>query len=161
MRELQKQCPSTDPTGKALTCCNSLPACETFSLQEKIMLFVDSPPNRNIFTWIVWRALYVKTWILTQKWPDHLLLMTSYLVTIVTDHHQTCFRTRSLLSKQTFPIELLRESGRDSQKKYGRVRGGGGGGGGRELKSRGSANLRSGVFFLSRKGGKKDSLIAG
>ena len=30
-----------------------------------------------------------KTCIYTQKWLDHLLLMTSYLVTIVTDHHQT------------------------------------------------------------------------
>ena len=28
-----------------------------------------------------------KTCIFTQKWLDHLLLMTSYLVTIVTDHH--------------------------------------------------------------------------
>ena len=28
-----------------------------------------------------------KTCIFTQKWHDQLLLMTSYLVTIVTDHH--------------------------------------------------------------------------
>ena len=28
-----------------------------------------------------------KTFIFTQKWLDHLLLMTSYLVTIVTDYH--------------------------------------------------------------------------
>ena len=27
--------------------------------------------------------------IFTQKWLDHLLLMTSYLVTIVIDHHLT------------------------------------------------------------------------
>ena len=28
-----------------------------------------------------------KTWTFTQEWLDYLLLMTSYLVTIVTDHH--------------------------------------------------------------------------
>ena len=28
----------------------------------------------------------------TQKWLDHLLLMTSYLVTIATDSHQTCVK---------------------------------------------------------------------
>ena len=28
-----------------------------------------------------------KTCIFTQKWLDYLLLMTSYLVTIETDHH--------------------------------------------------------------------------
>ena len=28
-----------------------------------------------------------KTFIFTQKWLDHLLLMTSYLVTVATDHH--------------------------------------------------------------------------
>ena len=28
-----------------------------------------------------------KTFNFTQKWLDHLLLMTSYLVTLETDHH--------------------------------------------------------------------------
>ena len=28
-----------------------------------------------------------KTFNFTQKWRDHLLLMTSYIVTIETDHH--------------------------------------------------------------------------
>ena len=30
-----------------------------------------------------------KTYTFTLKWLDHLLLMTSFLVTIVTDHHKT------------------------------------------------------------------------
>ena len=33
-----------------------------------------------------------KTCIFTQKWLDHLLLMTSYLVSIATDHHLTCLK---------------------------------------------------------------------
>ena len=33
-----------------------------------------------------------KTCIFTQKRLDHLLLMTSYLVTIATGHHYTCLR---------------------------------------------------------------------
>ena len=33
-----------------------------------------------------------KKHIFLQKWLDHLLLMTSYLVTIVTDSHQTCVK---------------------------------------------------------------------
>ena len=33
-----------------------------------------------------------KTCIFTQKWLDHLLLMTSYLLSIVTDHLQTCLK---------------------------------------------------------------------
>ena len=33
-----------------------------------------------------------KTCIFTQKWLDHLLLMTSYLVTIASDHHLTCLK---------------------------------------------------------------------
>ena len=32
---------------------------------------------------------FKKTCIFTQKWLDHLLFMTSYLVTIATDHHGT------------------------------------------------------------------------
>ena len=40
------------------------------------------------FTFIV-ETLIKKTYIFTQKWPDHLLLMTSYVVTIATDHPQT------------------------------------------------------------------------
>ena len=36
-----------------------------------------------------------KTCIFTQKWVYHLLLMTSYLVTIVTDHHQTFLKMRA------------------------------------------------------------------
>ena len=34
-RELQKQCPPTVPTGKAVTCCNFLPACEKSFLVRK------------------------------------------------------------------------------------------------------------------------------
>ena len=34
-RQLQKQCPPTVPTGKALTCCNFLPACEKSFLIRK------------------------------------------------------------------------------------------------------------------------------
>jgi len=33
-----------------------------------------------------------KTHSFTQKWLDHLLLMTSYLVTIAADSHQTCIK---------------------------------------------------------------------
>ena len=40
------------------------------------------------FTFIV-ETLVQKTCIFTQKWPDHLLLMTSYVVTIATDHPQS------------------------------------------------------------------------
>ena len=38
-----------------------------------------------------------KTCIFPQKWLDHLLLMTSYLVTICieTDHHSTCLKMRA------------------------------------------------------------------
>ena len=36
-----------------------------------------------------------KTSIFTQKWLDYLLLMTSYLVSIVTDHLQTCVKMRA------------------------------------------------------------------
>ena len=32
------------------------------------------------------------TRVFTQKWLDHPLFMTSYLVTIVTDHHSKCLR---------------------------------------------------------------------
>ena len=35
-----------------------------------------------------------KTCIFTQKKVDQLLLMTSYLVTVATDHHYTCLRMR-------------------------------------------------------------------
>ena len=34
-RELRKQCPPTVPTGKAVTCCNFLPACEKSFLVRK------------------------------------------------------------------------------------------------------------------------------
>ena len=40
------------------------------------------------FIFIV-ETLVKKTCIFTQKWPDHLLLMTSYVITIATDHPQT------------------------------------------------------------------------
>ena len=36
-----------------------------------------------------------KICILTQKWLDHLLLMTSYLVNILTGHHWTCVKMRA------------------------------------------------------------------
>ena len=35
MRNLQKRCPPTVPTRKALSCCNSLPACEASFLTRK------------------------------------------------------------------------------------------------------------------------------
>ena len=54
------------------------------------------------FTFIVERSLK-KTCIFTQKWLDHLLLMTSYLVTIATDHH--CARGMN--------EQLLKTSGAD------------------------------------------------
>ena len=44
------------------------------------------------FSFIVEKKLKKKTCIFTQKWLDHLLLMTSYLVTIATDHHLTCLQ---------------------------------------------------------------------
>ena len=47
-----------------------------------------------------------KTCVFTQKWLDHLLLMTSYLVSIVTDHLQTCLKMH-VGDKQT-AIENLR-----------------------------------------------------
>ena len=36
-----------------------------------------------------WKKWKKKTCNFTQKWLDHLLLMTSYIVTIETDHHWT------------------------------------------------------------------------
>ena len=36
-----------------------------------------------------------KTCIFTQKWLYHLLLMTSHLVAIKTDHHQSCLKIRA------------------------------------------------------------------
>ena len=44
----------------------------------------------TIFSFIVKKVK--KTCIFTQKWLDHLLLMTSYLVTIETDNHLTCLK---------------------------------------------------------------------
>ena len=41
---------------------------------------------------------FKKTCIFTQKWLDHLLFMTSYLVTIATDHHGTC---RKMCARET------------------------------------------------------------
>ena len=35
LQDLQKQCPPTVPTRKALTCCNSIPACEKSFLTRK------------------------------------------------------------------------------------------------------------------------------
>ena len=37
-----------------------------------------------------WRGKWKKTCVFTHKWLDHLLLMTSYLITIVTDHRLSC-----------------------------------------------------------------------
>jgi len=53
------------------------------------------------FTFIVEKV--EKTCTFTQKWLDHLLLMTSYLVTIATDHH--CARGMN--------EQLLKTSGAD------------------------------------------------
>ena len=39
------------------------------------------------------------TCIFNQTWLDHLLLMTSYLVTIVTDHHLTCVRRLNIFCR--------------------------------------------------------------
>ena len=36
-----------------------------------------------------------KTFIFTQKWLDHLLLMTSFLVTTETDHHKIWLKMRA------------------------------------------------------------------
>ena len=36
-----------------------------------------------------------KTCIFTQKWLDHMLLLASYLETMVTDHHLTCLKMRA------------------------------------------------------------------
>ena len=41
-----------------------------------------------------------KTFIFTQKWLDHQLLITSYLVTIATEHHWFCLKMRAR-DKQT------------------------------------------------------------
>ena len=60
-----------------------------------------------------------KTCIFTQKRLDHLLLMTSYLVTIATGHHYTCLRMGDreqlletsgvdLLSSRPFPLPFVR-----------------------------------------------------
>ena len=42
------------------------------------------------FTFIVERSW--KTCVFTQNWLDHLLLMTSYLVIIATQHHLICLK---------------------------------------------------------------------
>ena len=42
----------------------------------------------------------------TEKWVDHMLVMTSYLVNIVTDHHQTCLKM--CLRDKTTTTENLR-----------------------------------------------------
>ena len=49
-----------------------------------------------------------KTCIFTQKWLEHWLLMTSYLVTIATGHHWTCLKMCAGMNKQ-----LLKTSGAD------------------------------------------------
>ena len=54
-----------------------------------------------------WKKLK-KTCIFTQKWLDHLLLMTSYLVTIATDHHLLVSKCARGMNEQ-----LLKTSGTD------------------------------------------------
>ena len=69
-----------------------------------------------------WKKL-IKTCTFTQKWLDHLLLMTSYLVTIATDNHWT--RVRGMNE------QLLKTPGADvlsSRKKLRKTLWGGGGG---------------------------------
>ena len=72
---------------------------------------------------------FKKTCIFTQKWLDHLLFMTSYLVTIATDHHGTCrkMRARDELTATSSGADVL-SSGKKKTQKIGR--GGGGGTGG-------------------------------
>ena len=63
-----------------------------------------------------WKKLK-KTCIFTQKWLDHVLLMTSYLVTIATDHHLTCLkicarddRTATPCADVLSPMKKLRKT---------------------------------------------------
>ena len=72
-----------------------------------------------------WKKLN-KTCIFTQKWLDHLLPMTSYLITIATDHHWPCQNvcegwTNSYWKRQVLMFYPL---GKNSKKPWG---GGGGG----------------------------------
>ena len=63
-----------------------------------------------------------KTFNFTQKWLDHLLLMTSYLVTLETDHHWTWLKMRAT-DEQT----VIETSGADvlsSRKKLRKTLGG-------------------------------------
>ena len=78
---------------------------------------------------------FKKTCIFTQKWLDHLLFMTSYLVTIATDHHGTCrkMRARDELTATSLGADVL-SSGKKKNQKIGR---GGGGGGERVASNRG------------------------
>ena len=56
-----------------------------------------------------WKKLK-KTCIFTQKWLDHVLLMTSYLVTIATDHHLTCLKICARDDRCFIPYEKIKKN---------------------------------------------------
>ena len=66
--------------------------------------------SHNIFFYC-WKKLKT-TCIFTQKWLDHLLLMTSYLVTIASDHHLTCLKicARDERTDVLFSMKKLRKT---------------------------------------------------
>ena len=69
-----------------------------------------------------------KTFNFTQKWLDHLLLMTSYLVTLETDHHWTWLKMRARderTATETSGADVLSPRKKKKQKN---LMGGGGGG---------------------------------
>ena len=76
-----------------------------------------------------------KTCIFTQNWLDQLLLMTSYLVAIATDHHQTCLKICGMNEQFGMNERLLKtssfyvSSSKKNLKKTLWGEGGGGGGG--------------------------------
>ena len=76
---------------------------------------------------------FKKTCIFTQKWLDHLLFMTSYLVIIETDHHGTCRKmcARDERTATASGADVLSSGKKKNTQKIGR----GGEGGGERVAS--------------------------
>ena len=59
-----------------------------------------------------------QTCVFTQKWLYHLLLMTSHLVAIETDHHQTCLKMRARDERTASGAGVLSSRKNNQKKKF-------------------------------------------
>ena len=67
----------------------------------------EGGPLSTLFLFVNILNFYHLKRIFTQKWLDHLLLMTSYLVTVVNDSHQTWIS-----------VKLLKTAGADDESSW-------------------------------------------